>query len=736
MMYKRYEGQFWSIDGVTWTVSIYQQANAAFASIGELDFPAPQSNILSIEWAETSKEEVMCGSTAHLTLISPGDRTYLDLYTEVPGAVRMDVSRNGSLYWSGCLDPEFYEEPYNSGANYEVSFTFTDFGILNRLKYNLTGMVALDAILADALSRSGINYTAIDQSLISTLYNGVTDMRLSHLAVRSDNFTDEDGEASTLYDVLSGMLQPLAIRMVQKAGKIWLYDINGLYAASAGSIIWSGTDQVLSTDKVANNVKISFSAYGGDGKLTEDIEFTDPVDKTLVNLTTADVTPDRFSFYQNMEQSSEDPLYTWDSDWLGFTIFLSQNGNGLASKLAAAKYFHIAPLLGGEEAEGLAYWFRVGPYPLTQVGSARKCSLTNVTYDTVLCTTPRHFIPQLGIDEASAHKLRLVLPLLIDTRYNPFSDAEVGNEADNYATLQGVNDAMIYVKVQLYDAEGNVLYHYANKQTTGTVGYDSEHGKVTIHSTIGRWVSGAASYDDCALQYYDPKNKYDGEALQGWKNNRQACGMLCDYIYPSFSDMDDGQYMPYPPCGGYVEVSVCAGVLMYNEDSLSYHTDLSPTLLPLLRWFLLKAPELTIVKGIIARGDVGTDDVEYSGRLNDNAKDPLELDTICGTMTSPSPLAKGQYFASSTSYPLRTLTRAGRTASPEQLLIGTLYSQFASRKAKLSGTAGIMAEAVKPYTEAHQGNKRFMVLSEYQYPGMSESEITAVEIAPDEYVEQ
>ena len=185
--YLRYAGEFLSRAGVTWRVEILQEAAQAFASVGALTFEAREP--LLIEWRRTDKEAVICGSTATIRIESPTDRAYEDLYTIEVGAIRMDVYRNGFLYWSGALDPEFYEEPYERKANYPVQLTFSDFGILDRLKYNLADMQTVYAVVSDALARSTVNYTSIDQSLI-TSYLGNTKLTLGGLRVRSDNFYD------------------------------------------------------------------------------------------------------------------------------------------------------------------------------------------------------------------------------------------------------------------------------------------------------------------------------------------------------------------------------------------------------------------------------------------------------------------------------------------------------------------------------------------------------------------
>ena len=189
-MYKRYEGEFLSRKGVIWRAEIWQEADAQFPVVGELRFPA--DNPLSIEWAHTDKEEVICGSTASLTIVSPGDRTYEDLYTIQPGRVRLDTYRNGNLYWSGTLDPEFYEEPYCEAKEYDVQLTFSDFGILDRYKYRLGGVQTLFDLVKHCADMSGICYGDIRQDYISTSLDGQNAMSLSDLSIRSENFYDEE----------------------------------------------------------------------------------------------------------------------------------------------------------------------------------------------------------------------------------------------------------------------------------------------------------------------------------------------------------------------------------------------------------------------------------------------------------------------------------------------------------------------------------------------------------------
>ena len=119
-MQLRYAGEFYAVEGTVWRCEILQEADSAFESVGKL-VPSVTGAPLVIEWPEHELEEPVCGSIATLVLNSPGDRTYEDLYTVQPGRIRLDVYREGVLYWSGTLDPETYEEPYEDGCNYDVT---------------------------------------------------------------------------------------------------------------------------------------------------------------------------------------------------------------------------------------------------------------------------------------------------------------------------------------------------------------------------------------------------------------------------------------------------------------------------------------------------------------------------------------------------------------------------------------------------------------------------------------
>lgn len=745
MKYLRYTGSFLSRRGVAWRVDIMQEADEAFATVGALEFPADEP--LLIEWQREDKEAVVCGSSATLKIISPGDRTYEDLYSIDVGRVRLDVYRSGRLYWSGVIDPEFYEEPYEQASGYEVSLTFSDFGVLDRLEYDLKGVRTLREIVQHAMGRAGILHGGIDASHVSTTFEDGTPVAGGGLSVRSDNFTDEEGETSTLYEVLEGILQPLGVRIVQREGKVHLYDLNGLYGSGeVRAIEWDGDSQTMGTDKVASKVKVTFSPYSGAELMSGEMEYFGKYDVDHVNLADPDYFDPKYGAYY-----SYFPDYDKDSvtDLIDFTIFLHDKAVGLSRIGHGCKYFHLLPVTGGvSESTGVAYAFRTGGHDSIASGSPKWKLHSGVPHAMTsgrgpILTTERRYLPKLADTDVRKYRLRVVEEILLDARYNPFSGSTERNDEGNSNALKTCS-AFVFIpaRITLYDADGNALYHYKNSDV-------ARGARVGLLSYCrGEWVEGADdSLLDCWLEYYNPDDLKEDAGIMGWKANRHCMGRpdgkggrIKAKMYDSFKKMADGEYLPYPPVAGYLEIQICEGVLGYDYGQAADDCPFGSTdsqwdrknIYGKLRWCLYKAPRVEVVNYNLALDAAELDDVEYSGHLNKWAKEEIGIDTVCGTSSRVCPTARGLYYRSDNGEQVRKLTRAGRTDHPETLLIGTLYSQYAGRKTTLSGEA-VIDGGLHCYTEDNQEGKLFMLMSDVQDVISDSTEAEYCELRPDEY---
>ena len=750
----RYMGEFLSRAGVVWRVEILQEAPTPFEVVGDLTFEADEA--LVIEWEHKDKDEVICGSIATIQIESPGDRTYEDLYAIEVGSIRMDVYRENKLYWSGALDPEFYEEPYEKASNYVVTLTFSDFGVLERLKYDLAGMQTIGAVLRYALARTAINYGGIDQSCISTELNGKV-LTMDAIQVRSDNFYDEDGEASTLQEVIEGMLQPLALRMVQRAGKVYIYDLNGLYNnAPKKAVEWDGDSSTMSTDKVYNNAKITWNTYAQSGNLAQTECWTEEVDKNAIALNM--VSGRQYGNCTLFSYHYSGDLYDWiDATDCGFSLWISQKGKGLTLNSDRARFFKIVPQYDGQESEGVAIlWSGVAGI---KVGGGRNWSasmqwqgfgtganaLANVKNKcgARLFSTAPVWVPP--VDNAYDLVLRASINMLMDPRFNPFEQAsnlmKYVEQKDWYSQWEARGNFMyVPVTIKFKPTGSNDVYVWDNRSV---VTQSIKSPVRTLGATYGSWTRFSGSDDAPGafgyLAYYDAEDRAEKAGVLGWKKNRPAINPHTDKIASILKKCDAGQYIPYPNYGGkggelWIEVHAGGWLLSDGNAELADSKIIDSYGLWGKYWFILmEMPELEVMNSLQFDKTINTDDIEYNAEINGAAKEEIKIETICGTAPGGVPTARGAYFDATTGRQITALTRVGRTTQAEELLIGTLYSQYAERRTTLSGEVVLPADGIAVYTEQNQAGKVFMISEDIQDAIADTSEASYTELHPDEY---
>lgn len=750
--------------GAVWRVDILQEAETTFSAVGELTFEGDSP--LKIEWEERGKEETICGSSATLRVESPGDRTYEDMYSIEPGRIRADIYRNGSLYWSGTLDPEFYEEPYERARNYPVRLTFSDFGILERKKYALEGTRDLDDIVAHAIEQSGILTTGTDTTMVSTslvapqgasgtsLERNWSLVNLGNVAVASANFTDEEGERMNMKEVIEGVLRPLGMRLTQRLGKIWIYDINGLYSkGERKAVAWDGDSSTMGTDKVLNNVRITWSPYTISGKLSDWsawVAGADPNETELNNCDGRAIGDCRIWSYHCSPE-----LKDWLNDGTdaGFTLWTSRNhGMGMYLTDENLRFFKIVPQFDGTECEGVAIeWPMV---TALNVGGKAELSLrqwaghtsgliAGTDFTSVGAAMMRSYADSIP-EVKDGVMLRLTVEMMLDPRINFFEEGVDYNSAAMTKSWMEQwkkygNIVYVPVCVMFRPDDGGADLCWDNRQCVAQGG-NSVKSTVGMPATYGEWKtyteSGGTPGVWGYLGYYNAEDYGTDCGVLGWKKNRQCFPSQSARLTSAMRHCPEGQYIPYPPKAGKVWVEILGGGWLtargglnpFNQQVINYKE-----LWQKYNWLLMKLPEMEIVNDRTFDKDIDTGDVVYSAEINPNAKDGMDIDTICGTCEGGKPTAKGAYLNALTGEQIERMTRGGRTTQVEELLIGTLFSQFGERRTKLSGEMEILPDAPKAYTEGNQAGKLFMLTGDIQDAQADTSEGTLVEIRPDEY---
>lgn len=685
MMQLRYKSITKTNKEETVELRIYQKSETPF-SVQEIAITN-----LEFEWNDVDKLEPVMSSSATLTVISDTDRRFVDLYTIEAGSVRMDVYLENQLYWSGSLDPELYEEPFSYKDGYDVTLTFTDFAILDRIKYDLTGFVSFAQIIDVCLEKSGIQYEGI-RKYISTTLPGVTATTIyDDTSYLSDNFYDEDDEPMTLREVLDELLRVYSLRLLQKRGSIWVYDLNALKKSfKSKQLVWDSDDAVLGVDKVYNNIRISFSPYQNTELIKVDVD-KDKIPSDVIYVVYAD---------------NEYKLY-------GFDMPYSFTGDPVLKLGSGLKYFKINSVYSGSDCAGVIHTLH------TYFNGSFTPAVLNPTEEiggSAFKVNKRAFVSQAHIDNAINMQIRIKLDLLFDVRYNPFESAKEANEEGAYGRLEErVKIIYVPIKLTLRDDAGKAICHWDNSGMKSSEEFTQTPERC-------KWVDGEASWGSAFLCYYQydrDKNKGVG----GWQTNKPCIGWYLDPLPLSMEKLGNGEFIRLPQRTGWLDLEVGTGTPY--RDAYPLHRQIMHE----VRWVMYKDPEVKLVTKL--NKEVQINDCRHEAWINKSAKEELSMDTIIGTMKKASPIAKGQVFAKNDLRVLTEFERAGRREILEKLLIGTIHSNYANRNNTLSGTCEILHD-FGIYTDEHEPGD-YVLLSERQNIHDCTSEIKMVTFKEDVY---
>lgn len=701
-LYPIYYGNLASQNGTLYRIEILSPDSSNIPT--EVRFPADTP--IEIEWQETSKLDPVQGSSLTLKLLSESDRHFINLYQVAVGSVVCRLYRNGALYWTGTLDPEFYEEPYSYKSDYEVSVTFSDFAILDRLKWNKKGLLSLQQLIDYALSNLYLGDINIPVDYcISTLNadNGEL-INFNEIYLSCDNFYDEDDEPMTFREVLGGALQPFALRLLQKNGSFTIYDLNAIYNDTTiqQQVYWTDTDAMLGVDNTYNNIVVTFSPYADADIIDASLDH----DETLKGV-------EGLQYWINQYEYSIPAFIIANGDDSGQTHPMTL--------LNGAKFFRVDSIYSGDNEAGFAWQYKYRLKETELVISKNEFhkvwqkGVGSTLLSKEIAMTNLGFIGYGGVNQ-SAYKLKITLSTLIDVRYNPFEDASGKNMEEQYDDLQNwSNFAYIPVKLELLDSNGTILYHYNNADMVGKEGYNN---------AIKGWIPGEAACDEMFLCYYDWDNRKSKSGLGGWNKNKQIIGYYRDKLPALWKKRKEGEFISLPPCGGWLRFTICSG--LYQIDYKLEEKNIQR----LLYWTLYKEPQVSVVKAIGT--DIDAEDFEDSAWINRDADEELTIDTIIGTPHEHYPPSARGVVMDNNMQAITKFSRAGNTDRLERLLIATAYSQYATRMATISGLAKLIPQ-MAILTEASSSGK-FLITSERQNIIEDSAEIKMVEFVPDDFI--
>lgn len=643
MMHLRYYGEFVSVRDIRYRVEIWQESVSGYEA-GQLTFPV---DAVALEWNRMAKHDPVMSSSATLRLVSATDRQFLDLYTTVPASVRLDVYRAGSLYWSGTLDPELYEEPFSYRDGYEVELTFSDLAILDRLKFMPSSPVmTVLGILEDCLAQAS---TSVSEVCLhsDTMRDGID--AVTNDRIMTDAFRDS-GDYMTVRQVLDNLMLPYDLHLMQKAGQWHVWNWNALYGMDYEYVEWTSDDAYISADSVYNSINVTYTSN----------QVSELIAPELEEFTSEKVYDVRVNYHRD-SSSFLSPE--------GFRLYLSDRQQDGISIVDRARLFSLSPIYSGEATVGIAWLFQTLLRP--DVGytdiMGNKAVWSFVGGKIFSCSERPYVVPDRET------RLRLQMQMLADVRYNPYEDAGHYNEEGNWEVLQNrANHVFIPFILNLTNESGKAICHVQNS--------DILSGKPLADPV---WASGPGQWGDALLCYYDKSDRKSKSGIGGWQTNRKGAGYWRDGLPSLFSLMDDGEYIPMPPVAGRLELEIGQGILVWD-----YNKVVPEELYKMFRYIFFQPPVLTVCDRY--GNDVEPNDVEYQTWLDRSAAESLELSTVIGTLGEYAPFSPGRIMDGSMQ-PTRLYSRQNTEAPLEELLCGTLHSQYATRHNVLSGSAALVS---------------------------------------------
>lgn len=274
-----------------------RQARIVLTAQGEGDTPSYShlvfgSSPVVLTWEECSLTDVIHRSQLQLNLIAMDDGDYRDIMDSLEQVYCMLQTKDDDGFWRpwwvGAYASTTWLEPFSRERKYEVQLTFSDFGYLERLDYDgnrfgCTGAVTVSGILA-WIAQKIAGYAIVPEvqwmPLSTVQFNG---RRFRDLIVRDVLFTEEDGSPRNVLDILTDVLEPANVHVMQHGGRIYLFrpdweTAEEAYKPGAVAIEAAGTDAEMESCEIYRRMELRFDpSYNYDIGFTVDTKNFIPV---------------------------------------------------------------------------------------------------------------------------------------------------------------------------------------------------------------------------------------------------------------------------------------------------------------------------------------------------------------------------------------------------------------------------------------------------------------------------
>lgn len=732
----RYRSEVKGRDGSLYTCDICSQAELTTQYI------KMSADALSISRSSDDKlDPVVCGK-ATIHILSDEDRRYIDLYSVSGYDVILVVWRDGKLFWSGTIDPELYQEPFNRKKNYFVDLTFNDLSMLKRCKFDMKGVKSIKDVIQYLVSQAHAGREWLKSMPLPKIeYHVSTEARtslhgepgewihkantLSALCVDTLNFYD--GEAMVSYDVLEFILKSFRLRIEQRNGVYHVYDINSLCDATRYPYIVKSDDAELMADKVYNNITLTV-------KMNELSEMYPGVSVKVKKPSTTW----RFPRLDTKEFDAYEMLFASDTS---AKIIPYPNVD------EAPLLFETKPVTVGTNESGVAMW--AAPIPLDERFPNNYREMPPVfdqklkLFQRIVNPTHKKYNPQglvfTGADIAmqsdkiklptitrelkSQYMMALSVELFLSYQYTMYQAQNSKNTPkwdDNIKNLK-LDSVLLYADIVAYDSENKATHKLVTE-------YDYNSGQDILDilkdgfDMINVWKPYTNNEEHVLIRYGNPGDV----PLNSWikPNHRTTLGGVGEATN-AVNLYDNRLVFPFPPNSAYIVVKVFRRLEVRVADKKGDVEMRSGA--RALTYILVRGMGVDVVKQDGTSRD--NEDVALKAWLNKEAHEELQQDVMLTSDKGAMPTSLALLRSPMGERIYHNMRSNGIEGTLEELYLNTAYSAYARRHNVIEGTFS----PLPGYGAVEIDGKPHMVIEEEHNVRANKARQTLVEINKDEY---
>jgi hypothetical protein len=663
------------------TVELWQNTGATLTAVEVQGHMNP----FIVEMPEIDhKFQVVRGSGCTINLLSKTDgQFFTGLYHVDPQEFMVKHYIGGSLNWVGYLNTEMTDEPYDIDFNYPFSITGNDgFALMDRFSFVqsdlsiYTGIKSQFEILQICLNKIALPYNEIRIALATTgITMGVNESLLHVSYINCANFYDEDNKPMSLREVLESILAPYGAYIRLEDTNIQICDIDTLARNSTITYqrFTQSTGAYAGAIAIPNTKDISTIKHAGTGSRKE-----------LSG-----------GFNRQVVSYSPYPLKTIMNESLIGTDEFTTN-----PEWSIKDEYHYKTL------EGNTYW---------EIDFAKQVSLNPSTFEISYYINEEDANVYLRYPRYGGSNGRVAY--IKDNPYLNISGATIN-------TVDTDPDRPIRIRTKYYDG---VSFNITGQVLVKTK--DNPYNEEILSKEIV--MVGLSCRIKVGNKYYNP-------AIKGWE---ATATNFTIYVKTSNNEIIADKFVEFSEVviiGNISEEILLDGQLEFEIWS-EYISDLKDGITtPVTNstdieeiWVKQVSIELVNYDGL----EIEDNDKEYIGLLDKSFQNEgQKIELTCGTDTQFADRGKILQFDGTEYKDVKLWTRAGQSFKIEELLLGSISSNYRSGFITLSGLKLKQAFSLQNVITdtSYLSTKRLMVKSATINYHDNIIECSLIEISKDE----